>query len=128
MILLDELKNDTMLTVKSANNCDFSVMTKADFLDSAEYLDMDINYANTIPEVTVAKKEVHEFDWESVVERFEEESFEDFGLEFWLSISEEDTKILNQAMEIVNKALEENPNWYEGKNVQIIIKDSPNES
>ncbi len=118
-IKLDELKKDTMLTVKSANNCDFSVMKKADFLDSAEYLDMDINDPETVPEVTVAKKEIHNFDWESVIERFEEESFEDFGLEFWLSISEEDTKILNQAMEIVNKALEENPNWYEGEIVEI---------
>jgi hypothetical protein len=125
VIVLDELKDDTMLTVQT-QYCDFKVMTKAEFLDSADYLDMDKNDKDTIPEVTVAEKVIHVFNWESVVENFEEESFEDFGDEFWNSISADGLEILNLAKEIVNRGLEANPTWYEGKRVKPLKKDSPN--
>ena len=126
MIYLEDLKEDVMLTVHLGPYGDFSVMTKADFLNSAEYLDMDIKDTETIPTVTVADKVVHVFDWDSVVEGFDEESYEDFSSDFWIDVTDEDQKILNQAKEIVNRILENNPTWYEGKAVEVAKEADPN--
>jgi hypothetical protein len=119
-VKLNDLKNDTKLTVQLGGCGDFSCMTKADFLNSSEYLDMDISDPESIPVVTVAEIVVHVFDWESVVENFEEDSFEGFGDEFWGSISDRDRITIDSAKVIVNRALEENPTWYEGKVVDIM--------
>jgi hypothetical protein len=78
---LSELDMDTMLTVQHQSDGDFSIMTKRDYLDSAEYLDFPVE---PLTAVTVAEKTIANFDLYSMLEWIgEDECYEDWAEDVW---------------------------------------------
>ena len=107
MAKLSELPNETILVIEE------TAMTKEEYLDSHYFLDCED------VKIYVGDKEVAEFSWDSEIESESEQMYEDWNDNILADISDEEWVILKKAEEIINRAYEENPTYWEGESVEV---------
>lgn len=118
MIKLSELSMDTMLTIQPCHG-DFRVMNKADFLQSAFFLDGPDDPVGGVSSITVATRDVAKFRLGAILERiYEDEYCYDGWLEdvFNALCDKPETKAF---LALVQKTFEESPTYREGESVEI---------
>jgi len=115
MIKLSQLPDDTMLTVSHRYDGEIELMDKADFLQSAYFLDYPVE---PFPSVTLAVKQVQTFDLYDVIERIgEDDTYEDWDLDVYndLRNAPETEAFLN----LIHTVFERHPTFWEGKPIEI---------
>lgn len=118
MYKLSELSMDTMLTVQPCNG-DFKVMSKADFLQSAYFLDGPNDPVGGVSSITVAIRDVAKFRLGTILERIYED---EYCYDGWLGdvfnalCDKPETKAF---LDLVQKVFEDNPTYREGESVEI---------
>jgi hypothetical protein len=116
-IKLSDVNDSTKLCVSNMGDGDIAVMTKLDFLDSSQFLDMDKNDKETIPDISIAEPMTANFSFENVLENLADEMHEDW--------QEDVTYDLNKVLDLkeiedkINKVFAKNPTYYEGTFVEI---------
>ena len=118
MIKLSELPMDTMLTVKPQHG-DFQVMDKADFLQSAYFLDGADDPVGGVSCVTVATKDVARFRLAAILERiYEDECCYDGWLEDVFNTLKDKAET-KSFLDLVQKVFEDHATYWEGEAVEI---------
>ena len=115
MIKLSTLRSDTLLCVGNNYDGELRVMDKAEFLESAYFLDYPVE---PFPEVRLADPCVSTFDLRKTIERIgEDDTYEGWDEDVYDSLKNEpETKAF---LELVKRTFEAHPTYYEGKLVEI---------
>jgi tetrahydromethanopterin S-methyltransferase subunit A len=92
-------------------------MSKEDFLNSSEFLDMDKDDMQTIPCVSVGKTETVSFDFDYPLENLADEMYEGWQENVTDALQKELN--LNEIESKINEVLAKYPAYYEGESVEI---------
>lgn len=115
MVKLSELSYKTLLCVSHRYDGEIQLMSKAEFLDSAYFLDYP---TDPFPSVTLASKEIKKFDlWDTIERMGEDDTYEGWDLDVY-----NDLKALPETvafMQRVKEVFEGHPIYWEGKPVEI---------
>lgn len=111
---LSELPDDTILCIGNGYYGDLEIMEKADFLKSEYFLDRP---ANSIPEVTIAEKQIATFDLRDIIQMIGDDMYEDWDEHIYFDLKDEpETKAF---LDLVKRTLEARPSYYKGNLVEI---------
>lgn len=124
MVKLSELPMDAMLTI-SPNCCggDLRIMDKADFLQSAFFLD-GIDDPECGAEVTLAQKTVEKFNLDAIVERIgEDTTYEGWDQDVYNALKNQPETIAFLAL--VKQVFERHPTYWEGEPVEVDMEPEP---
>lgn len=110
---LSELPDNTMLCVGDGYYDDISVMEKSDFLES----DYD-SPAGSLPEVTLAERQVAAFDLKDILEYIgEDDMYEDWVDHVYDSLRDQPETLA--FLDLVKRTFDAHPTYYKGKLVEI---------
>lgn len=111
---LSELPDNTILCIGNGYYDDFEIMEKADFLRSEYFLDRP---ANSIPEVTIAEKQIGSFDLRTAIQMIGDDMYEDWDEHIYFDLKDEpETKVF---LDLVKRTLEARPSYCKGRLVEI---------
>lgn len=114
----EELKSETMITVRRDHRSDFKVISKEDF--KAEILMGFYDDVDDVKElkVTVAEVDVQEFSFGTAISYFEDEMHEDWGADVITDMKNSlpDFETIEKK---INDIFEIHPTFYEGEEVLL---------
>ena len=114
---LSEISNDTMITVEHRYDGDFEVMSKADFLESAYFLDFPVE---PFPMITIADAVRARFSLSDAIETLSDEMHEDWFSDVGYALAE--ALNIKEIEKKINDILDEYPTYYQGETINIDIE------